>query len=104
MFNRYSLIFLLLLPTLVFAVGLSERDKMDFVRSEIPSCISKQTSGRNLDSKAAQGVKMYCECHANRMARTLSVEDLNLAMKGDYSALQRKVNSAREYCINRLLN
>ena len=85
------------------AMPLSIQEKQEYIKGAIPSCFSKQSLNRKMNQQEKAGLSAYCECHANKMSKSLTREEMSQLSKGVLpNSLPPKVKEAQSSCIETL--
>jgi hypothetical protein len=100
-----SLLLIMYISTSQAVTPLLPQEKLDFIKSGMAACISKNSMGRLLSSDERGGLQNYCSCHASVMASYTTREDLSQISKGRLpGTFHVKVSQARDECVRSLLN
>lgn len=83
-----------------FATPLPKEEKEGFVKSFVPSCLTKQRKSPLSKYMTESQLHEYCYCAANRATDFISVEDFGrMIQTKDMEPMRSSVEAAGNYCI-----
>jgi hypothetical protein len=90
----------------LLATPLSDTEKADSIRGEVPACIAKQSANRGaLTVEMKSAIVKYCNCHATVFASLSTREEFIEFTKGRVpDSMRSKVIQAQQQCIGSLKN
>ena len=101
---RLCILYFFLLVSTASATPLTEQEKIDFIKSSVPSCVSKNVVAQKITSSDDKKlIQKYCVCQATTMTAISTREEMLELNSGKVpKSFADNVIKARDECVRNM--